>query len=210
MRKYGKIFIPVIYISVIIVMVLSVLLVINGVKSFLNEQEKPNYVLDDYFSDISPVMKTEKNDKVIRPYLDDKVKVGKYFYDYKANDDKKKSSIIVYENTYIQNKGVDYVNTEDFDVVSIMNGEVESIEDNEIYGKIITIKHNDNFKSVYSNVKDILVTVGYKVSQGEIIAASNSSKIDKEHASLLHFEVYYKGEAIDPENLYTLSVSELE
>ena len=91
-----------------------------------------------------------------------------------------------------------------------MNGEVESIEDNEIYGKIVTIKHNDNFKSVYSNVKDILVTVGYKVSQGEIIAASNSSKIDKEHASLLHFEVYYKGEAIDPENLYTLSVSELE
>ena len=47
MRKYGKFFIPAIYVSVIIIMVVSVLLVINGVKSFLNEQEKPNYVLDD-------------------------------------------------------------------------------------------------------------------------------------------------------------------
>lgn len=210
MNKYGKYFIPAIYFGVIVVMVLSVLLVINGIKNFLSENESPKYVLDDYFSDISPVMKTENDSKIIRPYINDKVKIGTYFYDYKSDAKKQESSIIQYKNTYIQNKGVDYISDEEFEVVSVMSGEIESIIENEIYGKVITIKHNDNLKTVYSNVKDILVTEGYKVSQGEIIATSSSSKINTNDKSMLHFEVYYKNETIDPENLYTLSVSELE
>ena len=63
MRKYGKFFIPAIYVSVIIIMVLSVLLVINGVKSFLNEQEKPNYVLDDYFSETKATFVAQVNEE---------------------------------------------------------------------------------------------------------------------------------------------------
>ena len=97
-----------------------------------------------------------------------------------------------------------------FDVVSILDGEVISIEDNEIYGKVVKIKHNDNLISVYSNVKDVLVNVGYKVSQGEMIATSDKYKLDTNVNSLLHFEVYYKEKAIDPESMYTLSVSDLK
>ena len=96
------------------------------------------------------------------------------------------------------------------DVVSILDGEVISIEDNAIYGKVVTIKHNDNLKSVYSNVKNVLVNVGYKISQGEIFASSDTYKVDTKVKSLLHFEVYYKDNAIDPENLYTMSVSDLK
>ena len=49
----------------------------------------------------------------------------------------------------------------------------------------------------------ILINVGYKVSQGEIIATSKKYSLDS-GKELLHFEVYYKGNSIDPENLYTL------
>ena len=38
--------------------------------------------------------------------------------------------------------------------------------------RVNSIKHNDNLISVYSNVTNINVSVGYKVSQGEIIASS--------------------------------------
>ncbi len=209
MKKYSGLFIGILYFGIFGIMLLSVLLVINGVKNYVKDIEPVNYTIDDIFSDITPVVKTQ-TDNIIKPYLSDSVSVGKYFYDYQSDKTKQEDSIIFFKNTYIQNTGVDYVSNDDFDVVSILDGEVISIDNNEIYGNIITIKHNDNLKSVYCNVSDVIVNVGYKVSQGEIIATSTQSKIDESNKSTLHFEVYYKGNAIDPEKLYTLTVSELE
>lgn len=210
MKKYSKIIIPSIYVGVIGVMVVSCLLVVSGVKNFLNERKDYDYTLDKVFiKDTIPVSKNENN-MIIKPYTNDKVKVYSYFYDFEGDTKKQLNSLIYYENTYMQNNGVDYSNDEEFDVVSILDGEVISIEDNAIYGKVVTIKHNDNLKSVYSNVKNVLVNVGYKISQGEIFASSDTYKVDTKVKSLLHFEVYYKDNAIDPENLYTMSVSDLK
>ena len=210
MKKYSKIIIPSIYVGVIGVMVVSCLLVVSGVKNFLNERKDYDYTLDKVFiRDTIPVSKNENN-MIIKPYTNDKVKVYSYFYDFEGDTKKQLDSLIYYENTYMQNNGVDYSNDEEFDVVSILDGEVISIEDNAIYGKVVTIKHNDNLKSVYSNVKNVLVNVGYKISQGEIFASSDTYKVDTKVKSLLHFEVYYKDNAIDPENLYTMSVSDLK
>ena len=210
MKKYSKIIIPSIYVGVIGVMVVSCLLVVSGVKNFISERKDYDYTLDKVFvKDTIPVSKNESN-MIIKPYTNDKVKVYSYFYDFESDTKKQLNSLIYYENTYMQNNGVDYSNEEDFDVVSILDGEVISIEDNAIYGKVVTIKHNDNLKSVYSNVKDVLVNVGYKISQGEIFASTTFYKVDTNVKSLLHFEVYYKDNAIDPENLYTMSVSDLK
>ncbi len=210
MKKYSKLIIPSIYVGVIAVMVVSSILVVTGVKNFLDEKKNYNYTLDNVFiKDTVPVSRNENN-SIIKPYTKDSVKVWKYFYDFESDSKKQVNSLIYYENTYMQNNGVDYTNDEDFEVVSILDGEVVSIEDNAIYGKVVTIKHNDNLKSVYSNVKDILVNVGYKINQGEIFGTSTSYKADTSVKSLLHFEVYYKGSAIDPENLYTMSVSDLK
>ena len=110
----------------------------------------------------------------------------------------------------MQNNGVDYVDNKNFDVVAILDGEIISIEDSEVYGKVVTIKHNDNLKSVYSNVDGILVTVGYKIHQGEIFAMSAKPKLQSDYESMLHFEVFYKECAIDPENMYTMSVSDFQ
>ena len=40
-------------------------------------------------------------------------------YDYESNNQKQEDSLIYFENTYLQNTGVDYVNSESFDVVSV-------------------------------------------------------------------------------------------
>lgn len=209
MGKYTKIIMPTVYLAVVAIMICTTSMLVYGIKSYVSESKTFNYTLDKVFDgELSPVMK-ENSNLIIRPYISDKVKVGKYFYDYESDKDKQKDSLILYENTYLQNTGVDYVSDEIFDVISILDGEVIGIEDNEIYGKVITIKHNDNIISTYSNVNDILVNVGYKVSQGEIIAKTTSSKLNKDIVSSLHFEVQYKGNLIDPENLYTLKVSDL-
>ena len=171
MKKYSKIIIPSIYVGVIGVMVVSCLLVVSGVKNFLNERKDYDYTLDKVFiKDTIPVSKNENN-MIIKPYTNDKVKVYSYFYDFEGDIKKQLDSLIYYENTYMQNNGVDYSNDEEFDVVSILDGEVISIEDNAIYGKVVTIKHNDNLKSVYSNVKNVLVNVGYKIKETLLIPA---------------------------------------
>ena len=209
MGKYYKVLLPIFYIGIIGVMVACILLVITGIKNYVEDSNKTKFTLDSVFEDIvEPVNKTESN-TIIKPFTSDKVKVGRTFYDYKSEAKKQESSLIVYENTYMQNNGVDYVCSDEFDVVSVLAGEIISIEDNDVYGKVVTIKHNENLTSVYS-IKSITAKVGYKISQGEILGVSNKSSLESSDKNMLHFEVYYKGNSIDPENLYTMSVSDFE
>ncbi len=210
MNKYSKILLPTFYIGIIAVMVLCATLVVSGVKTYLTNREEMKFTVDNVFDeDTTPVVKTETN-TIVKPYIAESVKVGRYFYDFESDEKKQEKSLILYEDTYMQNNGVDYVDSKNFDVVAILDGEVISIEDSEVYGKVVTIKHNDNLKSVYSNVDGVLVTVGYKVHQGEIFAMSAKPKLQSDYKSMLHFEVFYKESAIDPENMYTLSVSDFQ
>ena len=210
MKGISKFFIPIIYVGIISVMVLCVMLVVSGIKVFLSEEGNYKYTLDNVFdSDVLPVIKTS-TDVIVKPYVSDKVKIDKNFYNYESDKSKQESSIIFYKNSYMQNKGIDYVSDEEFEIISVLDCEVISIEYNEVYCKVLTIKHNDNLVSVYSNIKDILVSVGYKASESEIIASSMNSKFDNSGKSMLHFELYYKGKAVDPEAFYNKNISELE
>ena len=210
MGKYYKFLLPTFYVGIVAVMVVSVLLVVTGIKNYVNESNNMKYTIDSVFEDkVEPVNKTSSN-TIVKPYVSENVKVGRTFYDYKAEAKKQENSLIVYENTYMQNNGVDYVSDEEFDVVLVLEGEIIGIEDNDVYGKILAIKHNENLISVYSNIKNITAKVGYKLSQGEIIGTSNKSSLESSDKTMLHFEVYYKGNALDPENLYTMSVSDFE
>ena len=210
MNKYSKILLPTFYIGIIAVMVLCSTLVVSGVKTYLLNRQEMKFTIDNVFDeDTTPVVKTETN-IIVKPYISDSVKVGRYFYDFESDEKKQENSLILYEDTYMQNNGVDYVDNKNFDVVAILDGEIISIEDSEVYGKVVTIKHNDNLKSVYSNVDGVLVTVGYKIHQGEIFAMSAKPKLQSGYESMLHFEVFYKESAIDPENMYAMSVSDFQ
>ena len=210
MNKYSKILLLIFYIGIIAVMVLCSTLVVSGVKTYLLNRQEMKFTIDNVFDeDTTPVVKTETN-IIVKPYISDSVKVGRYFYDFESDEKKQENSLILYEDTYMQNNGVDYVDNKNFDVVAILDGEIISIEDSEVYGKVVTIKHNDNLKSVYSNVDGVLVTVGYKINQGEIFAMSAKPKLQSDYESMLHFEVFYKESAIDPENMYTMSVSDFQ
>ena len=210
MNKDSKILLPTFYIGIIAVMVLCATLVVSGVKTYLTNREEMKFTIDNVFDeDTTPVVKTETN-TIVKPYIAESVKVGRYFYDFESDEKKQENSLILYEDTYMQNNGVDYVDSKNFDIVAILDGEVISIEDSEVYGKVVTIKHNDNLKSVYSNVDGVLVSIGYKVHQGEIFAMSAKPKLPSDYKSMLHFEVFYKESAIDPENMYTLSVSDFQ
>src|SRR5574344_2191284 len=184
-KKNKKIFVPIIYMSVVGIMVLSVVMILNGIQSFIKEKVDYKYTLDTILKDdlTIPVINAKESTTIIRPYISDTVKISKYFYDTSSDVSEQENSLVYYENTYMQNTGVDYNDSQEFDIVSILDGEVIEVKDDEIFGKIVTIKHNDNLSTIYSGIKDVLVNTGYKVTQGEVIAESGVSKINENESS---------------------------
>jgi lipoprotein NlpD len=63
------------------------------------------------------------------------------------------------------------------------------------YGKLIIVKHDDVFLSVYAHVDRILGLEGQVVAQGQQIAIAGGGR---EESSIFHFEIREKGRPIDP------------
>ena len=62
------------------------------------------------------------------------------------------------------------------------------------YGKLLIIKHNESFLSVYAHNSQLLSSEGQFIAQGQQIAIVGG----KNHSSILHFEVRRKGKPVDP------------
>ena len=77
---------------------------------------------------------------IIRPYINDQVKIVQNFYNYKGTEEEQQKAIINYEQTYIQNNGVAYGLDQAFDVVSVLDGTVTSVKEDKIMGTIVEIK----------------------------------------------------------------------
>jgi lipoprotein NlpD len=63
------------------------------------------------------------------------------------------------------------------------------------YGKLIIIKHDDTFLSVYAHNRELLVKEGQRVAQGQKIAEMGNT--DAERVGL-HFEIRRQGRPVDP------------
>lgn len=63
------------------------------------------------------------------------------------------------------------------------------------YGKLVIIKHNNTFLSVYAHNSNILVKEGQQVTRGQKIAEMGDSDTDKVK---LHFEIRRQGKSVDP------------
>lgn len=140
-----------------------------------------------------------KDEGLARPYTSKDVRIGKTYYDYKAEEKNQEKSIVYYENTYIQNTGVDYVSKNTFDVNAVADGTVEKITEDDITGKTIRIKHNDNKIGVYQSVKDIKVKENDKITKGQVIAQSATNAIGESLGNHLHFELYDNNILVNPE-----------
>ena len=144
----------------------------------------------------------EKHESIIRPYTNSEVTIGKTYYNYEDDEKSQEKSIVYYENTYIQNTGVDYVSKKEFDVNSIENGIVEKITEDDLAGTTVKIKHDNNIISIYSSLKDVSVKEKDQVSKGQIIGKSSTNAIGEELGNHLHFELYKDNKIVNPENFF--------
>ncbi|OOF31386.1 murein hydrolase activator NlpD [Salinivibrio proteolyticus] len=63
------------------------------------------------------------------------------------------------------------------------------------YGKLIIVKHNDDYLSAYAHNDRFLVSEGQSVKKGQKIASMGSTGTNSVR---LHFEIRYKGKSVNP------------
>ena len=182
-------------------------ILVSSQPGLQTREEDYTYVSGTILDEYIPVVNTEVT--ILRPYSSEGVKIAKDYYDYRGQDQEQTNSIIYHENTYLQNTGVDYQQEQVFDVISILDGEVIEVEEKELLGKSVTIKHNNEIISVYQSLSDTTVKKGDQVSAGQIIGKSGSCELNKELQNHLHFELTVNGQLVDPENYFGKKLSEI-
>ena len=128
----------------------------------------------------------------------------------KTGDETVMPEATIDEQTYLQNSGILYSANEAFDVVSVYDGTVTNVSEDEILGNVVEITHNTNLKTVYYSLGEITVKKGDDLTAGTIIGKSGDNLLDDETENCLLFEVYYNGNTIDPEEFYTMNINDLQ
>ena len=153
------------------------------------------YVSNGIFNRSIPIINVP--DTIKSPVSND-ISIARYFYNSSDQLEKKEKSIVYYEGTYMPNTGIDYVNSEIFDVLAAFDGTVIDVSEDDLLGKTVRIRHNSELISVYQGLDNIEVQNGDTVFTGQKIASSGTSKINMDLGNHMHFEIYKNGVTIDP------------
>ena len=215
-RKLKPFVVPFMYVASIAMLLASVYCIERLVNNSVFQSDKVDHVeeviLNDEEDEVNssdvPVVST---DPIIgRPYTNGSVKIVRNYYDYQADSATQEGSIVYYGNTYMQNSGVDYGMDDEFEVVSILDGTVMEVIDDEIMGKTVKIKHSNDLISVYQSMGSVDVSENDTVTQGSIIGKSGEASVSPDLGNHLHFELYYQGSVVNPENYYDKLLGELK
>ena len=94
------------------------------------------------------------------------------------------------------NKGIDIAGAKGQPIMAAAPGKViYSGSDLRGYGKLVIVKHNNTYLSVYANNSNILVKEGQQVSAGQKIAEMGDTD---SNTVKLHFEIRQQGKSVDP------------
>lgn len=208
-RKFKKLTVPAIYAFALCIFGTSMYLVQKAVnKETFSTNEEMEYVDKEIVNEEIYVPVVVQTNIINKPYINEAVSINKSFYDQNAENTSQENSIIFYENTYMQNSGIAYKHTDKFEVVSILDGTVIEITDNEILGKTIKIRHENDLISTYQSLSEVNINVDNTVVRGQIIGMSGTSKLYNTDYNL-HFELSHQGKNVNPELYYNKSTDEL-
>ncbi|WP_428910082.1 peptidoglycan DD-metalloendopeptidase family protein [Niallia sp. Krafla_26] len=134
------------------------------------------------------------------------------FYEDTANEADQEAAIVVYQNQYHPNTGIDISvkDSEAFDVVAALSGTVTNVQEDALLGNVIEIEHDDNIVTRYSSVKDMKIAVGDKVEQGQALATAGKSLFNEEAGVHVHFEIRKNDVPVNPESYLDKPFSELQ
>ncbi len=99
----------------------------------------------------------------------------------------------------IRHYGMDIIAAKDTPIKAIMDGIVISSDQSATSGNTIFIQHNKNLVSVYKHNSSLLVKTGEVIKTGQAIAIIGNTG-EQSTGPHLHFELWYDGKYVNPEN----------
>lgn len=160
----------------------------------------------------------EPNNPVVEPKSKFMVPVsGEYevvriFFDSSLSDEELVSAIIFTGSYMIESKGISYAKSDNsvFDVCSIYDGKVTSVEEDELNGVCVTIQHADDVVSIYSSLSNVNVKVNDTVKVGQVIGKASTSLMDVETGVHVHLEVLVNDKYVNPTTVFGKELSEVQ
>ena len=185
------------YRIVALCMLLVVIGTVVAIKS-IDNYENPNDIERSYQYTVVPSLSTDvpvtaTTMNLIRPYKDSKVTIAIDYYEDEKNQEK---SIIVTDNTYMQNVGVLYQADQKFDVYAILDGTVTEVGKNDLLGNYLKISHDNNIVSLYQILDKIKVKKGDTIKQGTKIGESTKNNIKEGNLMLFELTINNKNVVI--------------
>ena len=85
-------------------------------------------------------------------------------------------------------------------VCAVEDGTVSAVYEDDYLGSVVVISHDNDVSTLYANLTETpAVAVGQKVSAGDVIGQVGATALlETAEPDHLHFEVFQKGEAVDP------------
>ena len=99
---------------------------------------------------------------------------------------------------YYRHTGIDISGKSGERVWASANGVVTYTGFSPIGGRTVVIRHNQNIRTTYLNLKSIYVSGGDMVKQGDIIASIGASDDPSSRNTHLHFGIIYINKYLDP------------
>lgn len=92
--------------------------------------------------------------------------------------------------------GIDFGAPKGTPVRAVADGVVVTSTTQRSYGKVVVIKHEHGYRTLYAHNSQLLVKAGQAIHAGDTIARVGST--GRSTGSHLHFEVHRSGERVDP------------
>jgi stage II sporulation protein Q len=134
------------------------------------------------------------------------------FYDNNSDKAEQEAALVVYNNQYHPNTGIDIANKDgkEFDVVASLSGEVTMVKEDSLLGNVIEIEHDNGIVTQYQSIKNMKVKAGDTVKQGDAIATAGTSQFNEKAGIHVHFEIRKDGTPVNPLDYMDKPVSALQ
>ena len=104
--------------------------------------------------------------------------------------------------------GMDFTAPGGTEIFATGNGTVQSVGWEQGYGNTVKINHGFGYLTLYAHMHKFNVKPGQKVKRGDVIGqVGNTGKSTGPH---LHYEVHFRGQAMNPQNYFFLDLSPAE
>ena len=132
--------------------------------------------------------KEENKVETLKSPVKDGIGIVRYYYDKDDDESKQEQSLILFEDVYRPNQGIDYANkNEVFDVMAAISGTVTKKTNDPVLGWVVTITNSDNISTTYESLSKVSVELNQEVKQGDIIGKSGENVYEADLKNHLHF-----------------------